>query len=86
MLCTCYHAYRMPRMVQIRNVPDAVHRRLKVRAAQERVSLSDLLLREAIRLAETPTRAELLERIRRRSSVSPTERIADAVAAERHAR
>src|SRR5262245_48063279 len=33
MLLACTHAYRMSRMVQIRNVPDALHRKLKVRAA-----------------------------------------------------
>lgn len=76
----------MPKLIQIRNVPEAVHRRLKVRAAQAGTSLSEMLLREAVRLAETPTRTELFERIRKRSSVTPTEGIADAVAAERRAR
>ena len=53
----------MPKMVQIRNVPDDVHRRLKIRAAQEGVTLSELLAREARRLAEQPTLAELRERL-----------------------
>ena len=53
----------MPKMVQIRNVPDDVHRRLKMRAAQEGVTLSELLAREARRLAEQPTLAELRERL-----------------------
>lgn len=75
----------MARMIQIRNVPDLVHRRLKARAAEEAISLSDLLLREAVRLAEKPSRAELLERIRRRSIVTPSEGIADAVRDERAA-
>lgn len=73
-------------MIQIRNVPDEVHRRLKARAAEEGISLSDLLLREAVRLVERPSRAALLERIRRRSSITPSEPIADAVRAERNAR
>jgi plasmid stability protein len=50
-------------MVQIRNVPDDVHRRLKIRAAQEGVTLSELLAREARRLAEQPSLAELRERM-----------------------
>lgn len=46
-------------LVQIRNVPDDVHRTLKARAAQDGVSLSDYLLREVERLAARPTPNEL---------------------------
>ena len=53
----------MPKMLQIRNVPDDVHRKLKVRAAQEGVSLSELLAREARRLAEQPTAEQMRERL-----------------------
>jgi plasmid stability protein len=59
----------MSRMIQIRNVPDDVHRKLKVRAAQEGVTLSELLAREARRLAEQPSMAEMLERIAARPAV-----------------
>jgi plasmid stability protein len=51
----------MSRMIQIRNVPDEVHRKLKIRAAKEGVTLSELLGREARRLAEQPTLEELRE-------------------------
>lgn len=51
-------------LIQIRNVPDDVHRRLKVRAASEGTSLSDYVLREVTRSANAPTAAELDERIR----------------------
>ena len=54
-------------MIQIRNVPDDLHRKLKVRAAEGGMTLSDYLLRMAERDAELPTFAELSERIRRRS-------------------
>src|SRR5437879_5392598 len=57
----CDHAINMPRMIQIRNVPDEVHRKLKVRAAKEGVTLSELLAREARRLAEEPKLTELRE-------------------------
>ena len=40
----------MSRMVQIRNVPDALHRKLKARAADSGQTLSDYLLRELERL------------------------------------
>ena len=53
----------MSRMIQIRNVPDEVHRKLKIRAAKEGVTLSELLAREARRLAEEPTLEELRERL-----------------------
>ena len=48
----------MTKMIQIRNVPDDIHRTLKMKAAKEGLSLSQLLLREATRVATTPTLAE----------------------------
>jgi plasmid stability protein len=53
----------MSRMIQIRNVPDTVHRKLKIRAAAEGVTLSGLLAREASHLAEQPSLTELRERL-----------------------
>ena len=64
----------MSKMIQVRNVPDRIHRRLKVRAAQEGRSLSDYLLDELARIAERPTRQELLERLGQatRGELQPT--------------
>lgn len=53
--------------LQVRNVPDELHRTLKVRAAQSGMSLSEFVLRELRRTAERPTRTEILARIRSRS-------------------
>jgi plasmid stability protein len=53
-------------LIQIRDVPDDVHRTLKVRAASEGTSLSQYVLREVTRVARTPTPAELDGRIRAR--------------------
>lgn len=53
----------MPRMIQIRHVPDELHRALKTKAALERMSLSDYLLREVRRVAERPTSAEMRRRL-----------------------
>lgn len=50
-------------MIQIRNVPEPLHRRLKARAAMEGVSMSRYVLREIERSLERPTRRELLEAI-----------------------
>jgi hypothetical protein len=77
----------MSRMIQIRNVPDRVHRRLKAVAAEEGLSLSDLLLREATWVAETLTMAELTERLRNLPSVTVSaEEIVDATHDAREAR
>ena len=56
-------------MIQIRNVPDDLHRTLKARAASEGMSLSDYLLRELRQLADQPTLSEFLERLRQREPV-----------------
>ena len=53
-------------LIQIRRVPDDVHRTLKARAAAEGTSLSEYLLREMTRVARMPTPEELDERIRAR--------------------
>lgn len=50
-------------MLQIRNVPDELHRRLKARAALAGMSMSDYALRELRKALERPTREELLARI-----------------------
>ena len=76
----------MSKMIQLRNVPDDLHRKLKIRAAQASLSLSDYLLREAAVVAERPTVEEILDRIGKRTPVSPSESAADAVRAERDAR
>jgi hypothetical protein len=55
--------------IQIRNVPPDLHRKLKMRALQEGLTLSEYLLREAERAAARPTIAELTERIRGRNLV-----------------
>ena len=53
----------MSKMIQIRNVPDALHRKLKARAAMAGMSLSDYLLSEIRQVAEVPTLAEFRERL-----------------------
>jgi len=76
----------MPRMIQIRNVPDSLHRTIKVRAAMAGMSLSDFLLAEIRILAERPTIAELRERLYRRPRLMAGVSAADAVRSERDAR
>jgi plasmid stability protein len=76
----------MSKMIQLRNVPDDLHRKLKARAALEGLSLSDYLIGEARRLAERPTVTELRERLRQRDPVKPRLSPARAVRAEREQR
>jgi plasmid stability protein len=73
----------MAKMIQIRNVPDSLHRRLKARAAVAGRSLSDYLLAEIERVASLPTREEMLERIHKRSRVALTVPAADVIRRER---
>lgn len=73
----------MGTMVQIRNVPEALHRQLKSRAALSGMSLSDYLLGEIRQVAERPTIDELRARLRARAETAPPVSPADAVRAER---
>lgn len=59
----------MSKMIQIRNVPDDVHKALKIRATKEGMSLSEYLLREVTKVAQKPTLEEVLERIGRRGPI-----------------
>jgi antitoxin FitA len=85
MLSACDMVRHMP-MIQIRNVPDALHRELKSRAARAGMTLSDYLLREVRRVAERPTPEEVLARIEARHRPDLEETTAEAVRAERDAR
>ena len=70
MRTACEHAHHMPKMVQIRNVPEGLHRKLKGRAADSGQTLSDFLLAELERLAARPTRDEMLARVHGRKRVT----------------
>jgi plasmid stability protein len=73
-------------MIQLRNVPDDLHRRLKVKAAQAGLTLSDFLIAEVRKLAERPSREELLARIAQQPPVRLRPRPAVAVREEREGR
>lgn len=68
-------------MIQLRGVPDALHRQLKARAALEGLSLSDFLIREAKKIAERPSPDELRTRLEARPPLrlgtSPTRALRD---------
>lgn len=76
----------MEKMIQVRNVPEALHRTLKARAALRGQSLSDFLLRELERIAARPGNDEILARLKARPPIEVGESSADAVRSERGAR
>jgi len=76
----------MSKMIQLRNVPDTLHRGLKARAAMAGMSLSDYLLAEIKEIAERPTLEELRSRLHGRRPVSAIIDSARLVREERDAR
>jgi plasmid stability protein len=76
----------MAGMIQVRNVPEVLHRRLKARAATAGMSLSDYLLGELREIAERPTLAEFRERLHSRRPVSVALDTAGLMREERAAR
>lgn len=81
----CKYAACM-KLLQIRNVPDDVHRTLKSRAALAGMSLSEYALAELRRAAERPTRDEIVRRIAARPRTRLRRSPATAVRAERDSR
>lgn len=70
-------------LVQIRDVPDDVHRTLKARAAASGVSFSEYLRGVLARVATRPTPQELAARVAARGTVHPDESSVAAVRAIR---
>lgn len=73
----------MGKTLQIRDVPDDIHRALKARAAAADKSLSDYLLTELTRVAERPPIADVLARATARSGGASREDILDTLHAIR---
>lgn len=71
----------MSKMIQIRDVPEQLHRTLKARAAREGMSLSDFIKGELERSAERPTMREWLE-LGRRAAPIPKDRSAAEIVRE----
>ena len=83
---TCSYHGPVPVMIQIRHVPDPLHRKLKARADREGKSLSEYLLGEIERIAELPTLEDMKARLARRSRVDLGASSAELVRAERDSR
>ncbi len=81
MCSTCVYAKDMSKMIQVRNVTEAVHATLKARAAREGMSLSDYIKKELEHTVEKPTMREWLERTRQAKPI-PTRRSAAQIVRE----
>ncbi len=68
MFTTCFTVVHMSKMIQVRDVPDDVHRTLKVRAASAGMSLSDYLKRDLVEAARRPSLDEIDARALARDS------------------
>lgn len=66
MSATWPNVRHMSKMIQIRNVPDDVHKTLKVRAAAEGLSLSDYIKRDLEELAKQATIEQVFANTRAR--------------------
>ena len=73
----------MTKMIQIRNVPENVHRILKSRAALTGVSLSDYLLSEIERIISLPTEEELLKQLSQADPIEMASSSADLIRKDR---
>ncbi len=76
----------MSKLIQIKNVPDAVHRTLKSRAAEAGMTLSDYLLKEIEGVASRPTLDEVLASLKARGPIDKPFDSASAVRRERDSR
>ena len=86
MCLTCSHVHNMSKMIQIRNVPDDLHRTLKIRAAANGQTLSDYLMGEVREIAKRPSAAEIRARLLQRSASKVRESPVRALRSERDAR
>ena len=80
------YAGRMPTTLQVRNVPDRVHRVLRERAARRGRTLSGYVLDELVRLVDEPPIDEWLDEVHRHPPARLRSRVADLVRREREAR
>jgi antitoxin FitA len=86
MWATCNYHDCMSKMIQIRHVPDRIHRTLKARAASAGLSLSEYLLKEIERIAELPTLDEWFRRVEQRTPVKLRGSVAAIIRAGRRGR
>jgi plasmid stability protein len=78
-----WHSLRMPKMIQVRNVPERLHRELQRRARTRGMTLTDYIQEVLERHTARPPAEEVIERIRGRSSVQIGRSAASLIREER---
>jgi antitoxin FitA len=76
----------MNKHVQIRNLPEKTHRKLKARAASEGMTMSDYLRLEIERLVSRPSMKEWLDMVRKRQPMAINQTAASIIREERDSR
>lgn len=80
------HADHMSKMIQVRNVPDRLHRELVRRARKKGVTLTDYVQGILEREVSRPPVEEVFERVRGRAPVDVGRPVADLIREERAGR
>ena len=86
MCCTLSHATHMNKHLQIREIPERTHRKLKARAAEEGLSMSDYLKRLIEHDLKRPRWDEIEARMKKMKPVTLSETTAEMVRRERDSR
>ena len=73
-------------MIQLRNVPEDMHRELKARAAKRGMTLSEYATRELQKVLEIPNRQEIIERVAALTPAVTTLSAAEVIREERDSR
>jgi plasmid stability protein len=76
----------MTTMIQIRNVPEAIHRQIKARASLSGMSMSEFILQELKRVIERPSREEVLDRLAKLPGMELEPSPAELIRSERDSR
>jgi hypothetical protein len=76
----------MSKMIQVRNVPAALHRELTRRAKARGETLTQYIQGVLEREVARPSAEEVFARVRSRAPVVPTRPVADVIVAERRRR
>jgi antitoxin FitA len=72
--------------IQIRNVSDSLHRKLKARAAEKNMTMTDYVKQLIEREIQKPTLAEMTERLRKLPPVVTSESAAEIIRRDRDSR
>ncbi|MBX3115768.1 MAG: hypothetical protein KF808_00305 [Cryobacterium sp.] len=73
----------MTKMLQVRNLSDEVHSRLKERAAASRMTLSDYVAQELTRIVKYRTNAEIIQEARKHTFDIPIEDVVEGIRQDR---